>query len=541
MADPVQRRRIRWWAAAILTLAAATVLARLSVWSRPLPADAGAYLYIGQVMLHGGVPYVDAIDNKGPVTYLLFMVVRAIAGTSGPAVSATLLVFALLAGLAVAGYAARLAGRAAGIAAALVFAFVGSAPWHGSLANTEEYAVAPMAAAWWLATRSGARSAAAAGALAGVAMLMNVGFVLVAIPVAFELWRAADPGGRGRRFLAAAGGALVVAVAVLGWLALQGALGPMLHQTIGYGADAMGSTLHVPPSLARRVDLPNEALLLVGVLGVALGLGDPRLRRAATGAAVWMATMLLRAKLAPYDGEPFSHHYYLLTPGLAVALAVGAAAVLGRFRGRLPRVAVAAAGTWLLLVYVVAPNVRSLGHPDPGTDEALARVIRDRTRPQDRILVSGYAPQIYWLSDRRAASPVFAVPLFGAVSRDTNYPRVYRELRLRQTLERPPAAIAGVRGHENWDVRAALRLLPYRLAYRRCAVGDEHRRYCDDVWTLPVSRPSTIWAPRCIPRVMGYLSATGWDLEELSDLRASELSRRVCVARPMAAFRPGHV
>ena len=46
-------------------------------WRAPLNNDAGQYLYVGRTLLDGGTPYVDAANNKGPVTYGLFALHRA--------------------------------------------------------------------------------------------------------------------------------------------------------------------------------------------------------------------------------------------------------------------------------------------------------------------------------------------------------------------------------------------------------------------------------------------------------------------------------
>ena len=44
-----------------------TGLARASAWRRPLGIDTGQYLYVGQTILDGGMPYADAANNKGPL------------------------------------------------------------------------------------------------------------------------------------------------------------------------------------------------------------------------------------------------------------------------------------------------------------------------------------------------------------------------------------------------------------------------------------------------------------------------------------------
>ena len=57
-------------------------MARIASFQKPLERDTGTYLYIGDLVLHGHMPYADGADNKGPLTFLLFAVIRLFSGTS---------------------------------------------------------------------------------------------------------------------------------------------------------------------------------------------------------------------------------------------------------------------------------------------------------------------------------------------------------------------------------------------------------------------------------------------------------------------------
>ena len=160
------------------------------------------------MILDGGAPYADAADNKGPLTYLLFAGIRLVSGISTTGVRLTLVAFAALTALAVAAYVSRFAGRGAALVAGAACALLGSTPkLEGPDPNTEQYGVAPLAAAWWLSARGTVGSAAGAGALSAAGMLMNPGFAPVVLVVAIGLWfqggseqrAAAVPGGGRRR------------------------------------------------------------------------------------------------------------------------------------------------------------------------------------------------------------------------------------------------------------------------------------------------------------------------------------------------------
>jgi len=108
-----------------LTLGALT---KAAFWGRTPGFDAGQYLYVGGVILDGEPPYLDAANNKGPVLFLVFALIRLVAGTSTAPVWIAALVFAVLAALALAGYVSSYAGRWGGFLAGLIFAAIGAAP-----------------------------------------------------------------------------------------------------------------------------------------------------------------------------------------------------------------------------------------------------------------------------------------------------------------------------------------------------------------------------------------------------------------------------
>ena len=66
--------------AGLAVFTAIVALARLATLRAPISNDAGQYLYVGQVILDGGTPYVDAANNKGPLTYVLFALLGLVGG-----------------------------------------------------------------------------------------------------------------------------------------------------------------------------------------------------------------------------------------------------------------------------------------------------------------------------------------------------------------------------------------------------------------------------------------------------------------------------
>jgi hypothetical protein len=470
--------------AAFVALVGVAAASRPATYSMPVDENTGAYLYVGKVILDGGAPYRDAADNKGPVTYLLFAGIRAVAGSSELVVRLVLLLFAGAAALALAALVRRWAGLAAGAVAGVVLATLGSAnAVLGADPDTEQFALAPLATALWLAGREGALSAAGAGALAAAAVAMNVGLV-VAVPfVAWELLRVRA--GRSARVPAAALGAAAVPVGLATWLGLAGALRALVVQVGGQALYAVHGARTLPrirvdqPSVAsglglhRLSGLPMPWAWAAALAGCALAIGDRRLRGAALLAAAWTLAMWARVKLSTYEHE---HFYVPALPGIAAGVALGLAALWRRVPAlaRTTRRQVAVAATVLVpltVAYVAIPQ-RRLEQLAPrqrwggasgayGQAYPVAAFIRRATRPGQALFMAGGAGEVYWLADRRAPTALFAFyPLA--------WHPAYRASRLKDLLARPPAAV-GVLPNDivDCDVQRLLGARDYRLAYRR--------------------------------------------------------------------------
>jgi hypothetical protein len=424
-----------------------TAICRPASYRTPIGRDGGAYLYMGDVILHGGTPYLDAANNKGPMTFLLFAAIRFVSGTSVVAVRLTLLCFAALTALALAGYVGRLAGRNVGLLAGIAFALLSAtSDFPGDDPNTEQYGIAPMVGAWYLATRGGLASAAASGALAAAAAAINPAFAVVVPFVAWELWRARGPSRRGARFGAAIAGGVAVIGPLALWLGLAGALHDFWIQVAGQISGATHNSIQYQKVLGGGkagngpwYAVPAPGLWALGVVGCVVAMRDTRLRRVAIPALLWIVVGLLRVKLATYE---YPHHFYPVLAGVVAGIAVGIAALWQPGTAR--RVALAglvlATPVW---GFVLQPQLKDLATPSFerstlgyswGIAYPIAEYVRAHTRPGDRIYVGDSRGEIYWLSDRLAPTGFFDdFPV-------TAHPAYQRE-QLRELLRDPPAAV----------------------------------------------------------------------------------------------------
>jgi hypothetical protein len=466
-------------------------LVRVADYAKPLSSDPAQFLYVGETIGRGGMPYADAAFSKGPLTAALFAVIDPLVGTSPTAVRLTVVPFAALAALALAGYVAHHAGRAAGVLAGLVCAaFSGLESFEGAEVKSEEFGVAPMFGALWLATRQGGAAAAGAGALVACAALINPALGLIALPVAAELWLGAPRDARALRLALAGAGALApVALAAL-WLVVGGALGDALsqmgEQVKSSGSDAQSfaeplkqlrqGTGDEGNSLALaelRGNLPSSALWVMALVACAAAARERRLRQAAAVVVVVLAAVLLRVKLSSYE---FNYHYYPAVPAIAGAIALGTAS-LWRVR-TLDRVVLAAVIlAFPLWALVIRPQKQLLAQepaarlPSAARAEPVADFVRSHTASGGPIFVAGGRAEVYWRAERRAPTRFFDVHGLTSVEdvaeRDSDLAR------------NPPAAVAVMSPDRLRDDPGLTRLV------RRDAYGLTYDTAGSRVWLRP--------------------------------------------------------
>ena len=378
----------------------------------------------------------------------------------------TLLVFAVAAALALGAYVAHFAGRNVGILAAVAFAlFAGLPGLQGDDPNTEQYGVTFMVGGLWLATRPGAGWALGAGAAVAAATLINPTLIVAAPFVAFELWRTQRDAVRarlGRIGLGVLGG-VALAVPVIAWMLLSGAFDAMWQQVVedtrrasnaSFGSGGV-RTRDLSDYRSGSFALPDRGLWIAGLAGLLVACTSRRLARVAIPMILWVVVGWARVKGASYE---FPHHYYPVLPALVTGLALGVARVWdfvpsGRAAVRWAIAVVAIAVP--LWVWVGDAEREALGMPaakrwGPEGDKfalayPIADFLRDHTAPDDEILVVGTDPEVYWLADRRANTPVFDVfPIFKRSRR-------WYSRRLLDFIRNPPAAIVAMPDAERAD------------------------------------------------------------------------------------------
>jgi 4-amino-4-deoxy-L-arabinose transferase-like glycosyltransferase len=346
-----------------------------------------------EVISDGGKLYEEAADRKPPLVPYIYAATFALFSTTAlwSVRVMAMLAIALTALLLALEARRRYGRRAAWIAGVLmVLASVAFAPQDGQAANFEIFMLPGMTAAILLARRGRSFSSGVAVAVATLAKQTGAATL---IPVLYLVWKQ-----RGRR---GATDALSGFAAPLALVALAVGPGELLFwTTIGNGS-YLGIT--------SRWGMVLLMLLLMTAAFAAVNLPIvwtlPRAWRerhtAGTGDTdLWL--WLLSAGLSVAVGLRFFGHYYLqLVPPLALLTA----GVLARSSRRvITRTVALAAG-----VATVAVGFGFLVRPfnEKAQYETVSEYLKVHAGAEDRILVWGHVPEIYWASGKRPATRFF--------------------------------------------------------------------------------------------------------------------------------------
>lgn len=428
--QPERSPRRSWIVGVGLALVVACALGvRWRLLDFPLERDEGEYAYNAQLLLDGVPPYRLAYaSQKLPGSYFACAAALAVwpqlphglhFGLALANALSTLLLFVLV---------RRLFDDRAALAASAAFALLAvGAGVLGFAAHATHFVVTAVLAGLVvllpaLERACAMRRLALAGLCFGAAILvrqpaaafalLGALLTLVSDRVARLPWKSsAQRVGLFSLAVIAPYGALCA------WLALNGDFARFWFWTVTY-ATQYGSLMDATQAWRNLTDMlpvvvgPNLALWLVGGLG-ALILIAQRTRGAAV-AALW----LIAAALATAAGFYFRNHYFVqLLPVVATLFGVACAG---------PRAPTTLRRQWRRAAAVVAPLVlgvcvwqqreylfttptrelcRSIYLGNPFLEvEAIARAIRERSRPADTIAVIGSEAQLYAYAHRRAAT-----------------------------------------------------------------------------------------------------------------------------------------
>jgi hypothetical protein len=358
---------------------------------RVFNADEAYLATQAQVLVDGGHLYVDTVDRKPPVVPYLYAAVFSVTGSDALAPVRVLAVLAqaLTASLLAVEARRRLRWRHAALCAGVGYLLVASAlpAADAQAANFEVFMLPLMTAAVVLGVRN---RPAAAGAALGIATLTKQTAALALVPLAYLAWRARRWRGLARLSLVFVAPIVVAAVA----------LGP--HDFLFWVFTGNGAYLDVHGVFGYTIALGARqtgwflfgAMAMVVLLPVAW-----RHRRDDVDLWLWLGSGVV----AVGAGLRFFPHYYLqLIPPLALLAVRGLDALSSAVRTRALLIVTALAV--IPAAYFLVPAFVDGNTKDTAIALDVARYVSHHTTSDQRVLVWGQAPEVYWASARRPAT-----------------------------------------------------------------------------------------------------------------------------------------
>lgn len=422
----------------LLAVVAVALLALSPPFLTAVPyRDSGVFLYVGERMLHGDVPYRDVWDHKTPLIYFIDALGLWLGGGSLWGVWALQLV-SLLAALLLGFYGFR-------HVFGTVAAWVGTLSWaggvvvaleHGNL--TEEFALPLKCVAIWAflrLQRSPGRTLPLLllGMSAVLAAMLKPNLIATHVAVALVLFGQSLWQRNGQRlaqdFAWMALGACGVLIPVLGYLAANGALVGFWDQSFVY--NSVYGKLPLEAKVAagqfgfKLFGSPAFAALAAALLALFVGWRHMRPRPEVSALlAVSLAAFPLEILLSSLPGRQFAHYYLAWLPVLG-ALNAYLTFELWTARKLLARTIrfVAPVLVILLLGLNVVPQARALttslterlAHPEPPTDayREMAAYLQQQSASEDHVLVWGAESIINFMARRPSPTRyVYQFPLY---------------------------------------------------------------------------------------------------------------------------------
>jgi len=427
-----------------------TWILRMNFWGQPLQMDEGVYGYTAWRMLNGEVPYRDIFDHKPPGIYVIYSLAFFLFEPTALSIKAFATIYTMGTVLAIFSLGRKLAGRTAGLVAALLFGIFSSGPRiEGGGVNTEIFMVLPYTlAAYFLlkAVDTGRRrDYLFTGLLTGLACTIKqvaaVNLLWVGTYLILQIWSQKKWATVAR---VSYDGCLTVIGAILPWLPyfiyfyLNDALSEFYFWQVSFNLDYVakghGSISNLPIFYHQTKDIlkENGILWLLAMAAIYYQWRKSTVSNTKSRSpdqrwaklfllTTWPLFSLLGVALG---GRFFGHYYIQIIPSLAVLSGVGSIEIYRQVRDRgleIVRTPISLLLTLLLakalllfvitdIPFYVSYNTDQISYhqyrtPLFSVTRFIGNYLGARTEPDELIYVWAVNPEINFYALRKTPSP----------------------------------------------------------------------------------------------------------------------------------------
>lgn len=408
----------------ILTLI--LIILRLPALLNPvLDVDEAIYGLFARIWFDGGVPYIDCAETKPLGIYFFYGVIFSIFGKfNTTAVHAITIAVVGVTSYVVYAIARKLYGHKAGLWAAFFYIVFGVTYIPKYIATTiEPIMLLPVALQFyfWLRFENEGRRmfALASGVAFSTACLfkyqagMNLFILLAYLGILKPVINRGIPyKNHWKGFAHFLFGAIWLPVIMIGYLAYVGGLSGFWYWNIQGNAEYIGGGT-AAFDLTRR--LLTRVLPYIASTGLLWVLAFIRVvKHNKSRPQEWLIVLWLFLSFIPVSAglRFYGHYFLLLVPPLAILASEVADEIWSNRRRRFVRRLIA---FWIILPALGFTTARffipqihtAVGEDNLDNYMPIAEYVAKHTSPDERIIAWGYAPLIYWYSERMPATRFF--------------------------------------------------------------------------------------------------------------------------------------
>lgn len=404
----------------------------------PLERDEGAYAYIAQRLPAGELPYRDSFDHKPPAIYFTYALIFRFFGESILSIRIFTMAISLLSTLLIFAIGLWFWGSGGGLLSAFLYALFSGGPYmQGTSANTETFMLLPMLLAFYLFILGSRKNKwdklclFAAGLFSGLAvMFKQVALLNFAVLLAFPFFL---PGysrkEKGLSLTTLCAGFIVFLLIFFYYFWMNHALLDFINAAFIYNIGYIKSQFWFWSAFLQVFLFWNSILWLLAVVATLhLLLKDRKYEN------LLLASWAVFSVLGVISGKTFYGHYFIQAiPALVLLSSYALLKYFAEPAINISRIFVAVALFSLSLIlvfnqmgfYFSTPEqitIKKHGFPNFAVAREVANYVKATTSPGDNIYVWGAEPEIYFYSQRKAASKfIYNYPLFikGALKIET--------------------------------------------------------------------------------------------------------------------------
>ncbi len=430
----------RWVLLCLFGILLVSVILRVHLLPIPLERDEGEYAYAGQLLLQGIPPYTMAYNMKMPGIYIIYALIIFLFGESPTAIHTGLLIVNLLTIISIFLFTRKLFNDIPALTAAAAFAVLSINPFvHGVFAHAEHFVilfiVSSLAILLYSVDAPSGKKIFVSGLIAGIAFLTKqhaASFIGLAISIMllsglFTEWKPT-----GKIFLQPLFflmGVLSPLIFICIYFIGIGIWEKFIHWTFAYAREYVSMT----DPLTGLLNLKHNTLLISnysGALLILAGMGilllfDPRMEKRKRA---FLCLLIIFSFLSVTPGFYFREHYFImLIPVVSLLVATSLQGIYKylpitnrRIRILIPvLIFTLAVGSSLsqmhTYLFEMSPlSAARLTHGLNPLPESIniARYIRERSHPSEKIAVIGSEPQIYFYAQRKSVTGfIYMYPL----------------------------------------------------------------------------------------------------------------------------------